>query len=499
MNKIVQSITDHPCPWKLIISGELTLLTPLNVGGTNDSKSINKSFARDGASRPTVKGEAFAGAIVASARKIHPIAIPEGLSSGPDAGSNNGILEPSIWTIEHAHPTHCNEQSFVMQDGIAIHPKTNAAKEQSIHSTETIVEKYKFPVIITINLEEDQDLEVTSLICTVLALWQDHHGWCGAQASRGLGCIKWQPRTHYLLSAANFRDWPNASRSYEDTLALWESQLPEHIEKFDDVSGLVKFWYLTYPGKMQQTRSATLLTEIKLHFSLTQKNENKEDTWGYDPFAIGSKQAGHVPSNNLMLPDGVADLRSEENKNYFDPDCYVKLDYSGQPIITASAIRSALKRAFKQHTTMTDEECLYLFGSDDKASPQSGHIFPLPATVTDENWKLAWLHSHSEDEFTAGAFDKEKFDKVIVVAGEWQTSVYLESDSIELTQRFAQILTEATDFLELGNIAIGGGVNNGLGRIKWQINKKEPVPLSHKIKTVSGMVTTNTKVEFCED
>jgi hypothetical protein len=454
---------------RLVVSAKIEQLQSLNVGGNvSDGKSVQE-LCLDGQGRYTIRGESIAGALVSTCRKLladKNDALPKELSSGCLKHRQNQSADPieSCWRVENSHPI--DVKGHRNKDGVAISDETNASIENHLFATEVIPTCTQWPLVLDIDLMKKNSDVVANYVCQALALWEQGLGWIGAQASRGLGRIKLVDVEIYVLTKSAILEWPNSFCSPLDTIEKWRNSKlrPGGISKHN----------LSDIFTPAEHDSHLFLLTIPITFNFL---KDADDSYGFSPVAISELPSPDIkPNLEYMQKPTFMDEEVFASK-YFDPDKVISLDHNNLPVLHGSAIRASIKRAMRRFVGCDEQQIVAWFGFVDETNntTKSGCVLPTDAHLTNEkNYNLAWLHSHTEDEFTAGTYESSKFDQVLLIAGEFNSTIFFEGTNGECNAFFSAIKT-IKPFAEAGFLKIGGGETSGMGQLNWAIDDAEPI------------------------
>ena len=101
----------------------------------------------------------------------------------------------------------------------------------------------------------------------------------------------------------------------------------------------------------------------------------------------------------------------------------------------------------------------------------SASLLVRDAYATGDDWVVARLQHHAGDEFAGGVFGAGKFDRMVLVEGEFAWKLVIEAKGEEaagvLLGRLGRILRVA----EAGHLPIGGAKWRGAGWTRWRIGR----------------------------
>ncbi len=148
-----------------------------------------------------------------------------------------------------------------------------------------------------------------------------------------------------------------------------------------------------------------------------------------------------------------------------------------QPFIPGSALRGPLRHRLDWWLERSDADCAVrkvcrqLFGAVDQAPATAAALLICDAFLTDNNdWRMALLHSHAEDEFSGGTYGSAKYDRLALVNARFTSRFVIECREAELADLQA-LFKIAQNLAELGLTAIGGATRRGFGQGLWKIEQ----------------------------
>jgi CRISPR/Cas system CSM-associated protein Csm3 (group 7 of RAMP superfamily) len=226
-----------------------------------------------------------------------------------------------------------------------------------------------------------------------------------------------------------------------------------------------------------------------------------DDGYGLDTLSIGGHasimEEAEVTDKEYLKPDGI---ESKKWVNDADPDSFFvsTRNETGElvPFIPGSSIRGALRHALssllrkegkKIIDVVYDEEeredykhpINRLFGYVDKdgKNAKDGALIIQDAYLADDNdYKMMIIENHAEDEFTQGVYGSGKFNKAIMVKGEFEfkmrIEVYKKDKDIDKTlKEYIELLRKALRLANIGHLDLGGSVYKGSGWVKWSFGE----------------------------
>ncbi len=430
--------------YRTLFTGTLVQESFFSSGGTDDPyATVDQPLCRDGAGRHTLRGSGLAGALVATARRVckgndkpFPVAI---------SGSAKG-RHPSVWRCFNSHPAESAASAF--RQHVAIDDETGAAKEGALFNVETLPPGTEWPFILEVDTIHDSAeaaakaaAEAAELARVALSHWAAGRCLLGREVARGLGWMRLTDLMEHTLTTDQVDLWPNAAESNN------------YFQYIRD----------NFPGTAVPTAQDSLHGWVE--YSGTVTAGPRKDGYGIDSLSIGGHASEELASawdERFLAADGVT---QDESKKSFDPDfAVVTLERDGRqvPYIPGSSLRGPLRHALARLPGMKPV-VEGLFGTVDR----SARLLICDAFVTDEKTcpvQMAWLQHHAEDEFTAGAYESAKFDRVAVMQGRFAWRMVLEDASEDEKKALEEIFKLAA----VGAIGIGGGQWRGHGWLRWE-------------------------------
>lgn len=432
--------------YRTLYLGTLVQESFLSAGGTDDpDTTVDSPFCRDGQGRPTLRGSGLAGALVATLRRIcdqQGMAVPT-MISGSDKGR-----QPSVWRFFNSHPLH--EPHPAYRQHVAIDHRTGAAATGALFNVETLPPGTRWPFLLEVDTSRFPD--AASLAREALAHWVAGRCLIGHDVARGLGWMRLEGLREYPLRVADHLQlWPHATRADE-----YPAYIAATFGDYSEVPAAKD----TLPGWLE--------------ISGTVSAGEREDGYGIDSLSIGGHASEEIAAawdSRFLAPDGMTEQAA---KNLFDPDfAVVTWEREGQrlPYIPGSSLRGPLRHALARllREGGRDQKVVEdLFGSSDPGATASSSAKllirdALPVEDPNHPMRLAWLQHHAEDEFTGGAYESSKFDRVAVMEGRFAWKMVLEGVNREERQALSRLF----DLARQGQIGIGGGQWRGHGWLRW--------------------------------
>lgn len=437
-------------PYRTLFVGTLVQESFLSVGGRDDpTASVDSPFCLDGLDRPTLRGSALAGALVATLRRMRrdePEPVPKTIS-----GSTNG-RQPSVWRCFNGHPL-ASPKSVVRQH-VAIDPRTGAAATGMLFDVETLPPGTRWTFLLEVDTSRDP--EAADLARQVLGHWAAGRCLLGREVARGLGWLRLEDCRDYALTTEHLEQWPCARAA---------SDYPRHIAD-------------TFPAlaKPVTAASESLPGWCEIGGSLSAGDYRPDwhgdgkTAWGLDSLSIGghaSEELMATWSARFLAPDGMVDPGAS-----FDPDfSVVTFERMGErlPYLPGSSLRGPLRHALARRLRAqgkVDENTLVhaLFGTTEQSAKLLiRDAFPDP----DADLRLAWFQHHAEDEFAGSTYESAKFDRVAAMSGRFRWKMVLEDASADERAAIKTLFDLAKD----SQIGIGGGQWRGHGWLHWEIDR----------------------------
>lgn len=428
--------------YRTLFLGTLVQESFLSAGGTDDpDTTVDSPFCRDGQGLPTLRGSGLAGALIATLRRIRQA---RGMSVPPTISGSDKGRQPSVWRFFNSHPL--SEPYPAYRQHVAIDHRTGAAASGALFNVETLPPGTRWPFLLEV--DSSRDPEAASLARAALAHWAAGRCLIGRDVARGLGWMHLDGLRAYRLTSPEHPSlWPNA-RQADD----YPAYIAETFEAFEDIAPASD----PLPGWIEI--SGTLMAG------------ERQDGYGIDSLSIGGHASEELAAlsawdSRFLTPDGMT---KEGAKSLFDPDfAVVTWDRGGErlPYIPGSSLRGPLRHALARMLRECDghqELVNPLFGTVDTGAKLLIRD-ALPIIDPENPLQLAWLQHHAEDEFTGGAYESSKFDRVAVMQGRFAWKMVLE----DVTRAERLVLSRLFDLARQGQIGLGGGQWRGHGWLRW--------------------------------
>ena len=223
---------------RILIEGDLELMTPASLGNGDISVVADMPLARDPKhGHALLTGASLAGALRSYLRECeegyaheaqNTIAQLFGEALNDDTGKDSPLVISDTWTSEERPDTE-------LRDGVAIDPITRTAEDGKKFDAELLAAGTKFILRFELQIaESDNSAEMISLLATALAALQRGEVRLGARKRRGLGECQvsvWRVCTYDLSKPQMLIAWlkqdQSAHISGENIISLLDSTLRE--------------------------------------------------------------------------------------------------------------------------------------------------------------------------------------------------------------------------------------------------------------------------------
>ncbi|MER3414507.1 MAG: hypothetical protein C4341_09845 [Armatimonadota bacterium] len=422
----------------------------LSVSGLDRESGADQPFTIvDGT--PTLVGRGLKGAAVAMARRFFdplPRAVSDDIA--------HGALRRSAWEFADATTTATPH----LRAGVGIRQKTGARATGVLYDREVIPAGTKWVLSFRVDrsfaLEDDEFAEAEGILGYVLAEhWAKGRCWLGGGVARGLGWCHIEDLKVYRFDEESYEDWVRAGRPCEPGAA------PVPIPT------------------VEPTRSWCFRTfDVDISFGEYQPDPD-EAAWGLDMFAIGPHDTERV-----LQPtgDGIW-ARPAWAVNAQTPDALstdrALLMEAGRPILPGASVRGPLRHSFSrlERAAGRNVEDPHLVqgdvGEDDPAGRAFGTVSKSSRILirdarADDEWFVARLHMHAEDEFSAGSYGSAKRDAVRVLKARFPVRIVVEGPTPEEVEPLMALLDRQIALGRLGHLPVGGHKTRGAGWGRWQ-------------------------------
>ena len=512
-------------PYKTLFTGELVQCSALSVGGADVRETVDDPFARDGLDRPILRGSGWAGALVATARRL--CEVPVDIAHQPiDASgrANKRDMSESLWRFYHAHTVN-PDPSHEYRQNVGFSQDTGAAADGGLFDVETLPAGTRWWLCLEVDTWRDDSGFAEALAATALLEWTHARCWMGRSPARGMGWMRLEnARAIRLNCEQHLRNWPRASyddqaafRGAVEALATVPGVTSHELSEL--AAGMAAAAARFAPrGRRQQPRATNVELRANpsryLRLSGTFKTGPYEiddgngvrEQWGLDTLSVGGHAANLAAaayhSQHFLAAQG---MKGDAAENAFVPDFTIVMTGSGadaKPYVPGSAYRGPLRHALSRSSRIAgkkvydpaaresvgtgsedaDIDTLFGFvkekqGSGD-ADAESGVLMVRDAYLVDDQWTAVWLQKHAEDEFTQGVYGDSKFDRVVLVAGKFAWQMVIEfhpwrTNAQDRVDEWRKSLEHALAMGRRRRLPLGGGQWRGHGWVEWSLDKVE--------------------------
>ncbi len=474
--------------FRTVFIGELVQETSLSVGGSVEENDKDAPLAKDGLNRFVIRGTSLAGALISTIRKLG-YKVP-----GCIAFSDKGE-EQSRWIIHNSHLVEDKDIEPEMRQMVSIVSKTKGASPSALFEAEVIPKGNKWQFFVEVdtidygNGKTDDGKKAEYLLALVVKEWEKHGYALGANNARGMGFVKLDNVKAYRISPAGIKHWPSSKEEdyrnyFNNKKGINELEINELIKSR---TGL-----LEVDKKTGTWKYAEIPVKIKVGLN--------DDGYGIDTLSIGGHasimEEAKVTDDEYLKPDGI---NFENWTKETAPDSFFVSTRNKEgklvPFIPGSSIRGALRHALSSLLRKEGEpiiDVVYdeeerneyehlinrLFGYVDKKGKEAedGALIIQDAyLVNDDDYKMMIVENHAEDEFTQGVYGSGKFNKAIMVEGEFEFKMRVEvckkdKDTVspdDKLKEYIELLRKALRLANIGHLDLGGSVYKGSGWVKW--------------------------------
>lgn len=490
-----------------LVFGNLIQESALSVGGSETGGIVDQCVARDGRGRLIIPGRGIAGALIAMAKRFY-YPLPNCISASTNEVTGEKVLLPSVWHTFNAHPikaagedtgvwTWCepDEVPTELRQGVGIRQDTGARADKVLYDLECVPAGTLWSFLLEVRTKEAGLLgsRVEAMAVRVLQQWTEGRCWLGGAVARGLGWLRL--RDTKLIRVMDDQ-WPDSFHTPEETLKKLLSR--------DGVEVLEGDLLWSIAEKAPPTRSWFF---IDIRGTLTAGDD--PDGYGLDPIAVGasSVEAGeNAPAlRHLVKPDGCSIPVSRDLHQTDRPIAMARhADGIQRPFIPGSGLRGPLRHALSRSLRQQGQEIRdpnwrmdtresglpgTLFGTMN----QSARLLVRDAYIRGDNWTVARLQHHAEDEFAGGPYGSAKFDTAVLLKGIFEWRMVLEGSHQEELEGWKQALcgliggNESAGLGSLGHLPVGGLKWRGAGWGRWAIESCETIQVV-PTGTVQGVV-----------
>jgi CRISPR/Cas system CSM-associated protein Csm3 (group 7 of RAMP superfamily) len=449
---------------RVIISGDLTLLTPASLGNGDSDGLLDMPLARDAAEGvPLLTGSSIAGALRNylrlreqgyRQREKEADGIAERLFGGlrsKDEGAQSSLIVDDAWATQT--PTE-------IRDGVRIDPQTRTAQDKKKFDLELLPSGTTFKLRFELVITEEHDREaLLKALALALSGFEQQDIALGARKRRGFGqCVveQWEVTTYKLNENEGVLSW----------LASGLNDTAENGWNFQPVE--------TRTGKATHALNIPLPDAdarqrftINAHFALA------------SPLLIRSEEPIPV-EHGAEYPDHTH-LRSQRPENAQTP---VLPGTSLAGVLRGRAQRILNTLALAQPATQGVQEQMLdsIFGSDMDRRPADKYASRLVVKESViENDAANWLVQQRVgiDRFTGGAYDTALFSEAPLTGGQVTLQLMLEGNPKGGTYSAYQTNDESRAHhpevgllllllkdLWTGDLPLGGTSSIGRGRLR---------------------------------
>ncbi|RJP34721.1 MAG: hypothetical protein C4527_01665 [Candidatus Omnitrophota bacterium] len=491
-------------PYRTLFVGKLIQQSSFSVGGNEGGGgSVDDPLCRDGKGRLTLRGSSLAGALIATARKIFN-KLPPYITGDPYPKRGNQQTTPSLWRFYTTHPEYIpekNKEILELRQGVGIRQDTGAAADQVLFDVETLPKGTEWWFCLEVKFPSGDDglsddkknnkfRQAERIAATALMEWEEERCWIGRNVARGLGWMHLKCLKAYRLYASDMDIWPDCKKKSEgkktpseitqefinkERKSIKSDEFDENFD-FSKLPPIEKPWYyLIIKGEI-------IVGEKTL--------ENNQ--YGLDAISVGGHAADLMQckwdKEHFLIPDSI---NNEGINEIFDPDhafVQTQIDETGTrvPFLPGSGLRGPLRHALsrilrqrgekvrdpnddrndKTTPSKAGKELEELFGT----SEESAALLIKDAYLKNGNCKLAWFQHHAEDEFSAGAYESSKFNRIALVEGKFEFKLVIEAkNDVDAENKF-KLLKPALKLAAIGYLPIGGVKWRGAGWPRWTFN-----------------------------
>jgi CRISPR/Cas system CSM-associated protein Csm3 (group 7 of RAMP superfamily) len=521
----------------------LVQASAFSSGGNESASLADMGLALDGEGRVVFRGSSLAGALLATARTFLdvPDAISRGLTNHQEDTAQPpslwGFDHAHPWgdgaLLDTADLMELRAYCAHRQD-------TRAAHSSGQFDLEALPRglRWKFLLDIT-HPRNGQGSKAAAMAALALREWQRERCWLGRKVARGLGWMRLDS-CHIVelpVSEGAIDAWPDSSRnSLEERYSFVESQLGElgNVSVFDSEKTLDDYLQKceSRAASARKTPTRAYLRwplQIKVAPYQVRNANNNEISYGLDALSMQGHGSYSVDPDNLnrhlLRPVEQEWAKFKENFAPDNPLAMTKPYGSKQPepVLAGSGISGALRHHLARSlraagTHVLDPATLQCYGARSASIPhataatgdaspeaaevsihapedESAELFgamgkdmhPSRLLIQDahlvkesrEDWKLALLEKVALDEFRQSAFPGAKFNRLAILAGEWEFDLVLEIRAPQQTesrvptkeewlthiQESSAPVNALLEDAKLRRIGIGGGEFRSYGHV----------------------------------
>lgn len=478
-----------------LVFGTLVQESALSVGGSEAEGLADRYVARDGRGRLVIPGRAIAGALIAMAKRFYPL-LPDCVSAGWEERPDDRGLKPSVWHPFNSHPVRpradqtavwawCepHEVPTELRQGVGIRQDTGARAHGILYEVECVPAGTRWSFLLEIRTREAGELGplVEAMAVRVLQHWSQGRCWLGGAVARGLG---WLRLADARLLRVTGDLWPDSFRPPEEVLAALVRRNDIEVIEGDCL------WRIADSAPPQRS---WFFVDIRGTFAAG----DDPDGYGIDPIAVGASSV--TPSDNgpalhhLVRPEGCS---SAVVRSLYQTDRPIAMarhaDGSLRPFIPGSGLRGPLRHALSRLLRQKGEEIRDPNWRDDTrksglpgtlfgTTSHSARLLVRDAYTRGDDWVIARVQHHAEDEFAGGPYASAKFDAAVLLRGEFEWRMVLEGSDKEEVSKWTQALRALIGdnglpgLGTLGHLPVGGLKWRGAGWGRWTLEVCETV------------------------
>lgn len=494
-------------PYKTLFVGTLVQKTGFSIGGNQPHERVDAPLCRDGAGRPVLRGSGLAGALLATARTLY-CALPETLTAGtpkqqiealtqrrntPGYQPENELrLEESLWRVFNSHPLQPSgafddQPASEYRAGVGILQRTGAAAEGVKFDTETLPSGTRWWLCLEVDdYREDTELRPEQLsisaaiAANVLKEWQEGRCWLGRDVARGLGWMVLEELKVHRLDAVHIAHWPQSD------CEPWQviQQLP--TETVLNHQGWRQLLQRKPPDRPRHGLAGRGIVCVGLD------DFDQETRYGLDTLSVGATELmrpHQTWSSHYLQTEGMAETAAQDD---FDPDHLLAWTRQAsnladsatatgfKPYIPGSSLRGPWRHMLswwlrsRQGKTIGDPNSTHSTFSDEVAelfgtTEHSAVLLLSDACLCNDDYQVALLELHAEDEFTAGTYEGAKFNQLCLLKGQFSFEFMIEAGSAEKLQHFIALLRILQQLGKARFLPLGAGKWRGQGWVQWTI------------------------------
>lgn len=475
---------------------ELEQDSSFSTGGGEASGPIDMGLARDGENGYVYRGQALAGALLATARTF--LDVPKAVTRGIDA-KDTVAQRGSLWQFDHARLT--NTPPIELRANTAHRQDTRAAHSGGYFDLETLPRGTTWAFLLEVvhpSADPQGGKKAAAQAALALREWMWGRCWLGRRVARGLGWMRLKecqvielPRTRSAVDA-----WPkaackDATARHQYIRQLWEdcggrsSPLDDYVTDHQSDAGT------TTPRRAW----ARWTLQMEVGEYLAASTTGQEQSYGFDALSILGHRAIPVEydalGEHLVCPSPA---RAAIRDN-FAPDTVLAMTTpvgeKPEPLVPASGLTGALRhdqaRRQRRSGVPTLDPVLGEIipnGATSSKSDTSSALFgalgddytPSRLLLRDSHiagvWRVALLEKVALDEFRQSVYGSAKYNRLAVLQGAWKfmavQDIRLDGASADARNTiqhaiapFQAILAEAKQ----RRIGFGGGEFRGYGHV----------------------------------